>query len=65
MISISLTFTRATGATEPVFTSFTFWMLVFAIAIDDDRQHREKERRRKRDLAQQPLKPKHPPGPRL
>lgn len=65
MISISTTFTRAaTGKTDtdPVFS--TFWMLVWAIAIDDDRQRREKERRRKREQAQQPRKPKPPPGPR-
>lgn len=26
-----------------------FWLMVWAVAIDDDRQRREKERRRKRE----------------
>lgn len=32
----------------------TFAMLLFAIAIDDDRQRREKQRRRKRQAFAQP-----------
>ncbi len=59
MKSIKLTFTRAvTGM-----TGFSiFWLMIFAVAIDDDRQRREKKRREKRNrLAIPPRKPK-PPG---
>ena len=46
MQSIKLTFTRAaTGKTG----FSTFWLMVWAIAILDDAERREKDRREKRD----------------
>ena len=50
MQSIKLTFTRAaTGK-----TGLTFWMLVLAVAILDDAERREKDRRKKRDRHAKP-----------
>jgi len=43
--------------------SFTFWLAVFAVAIDDDRQKSEKERRKKRERAAKAQPPK-PGAPR-
>ena len=46
MESLKPVFARASGQN----TGFSiFWMLVWAVAIDDDRQRREKEQREKRD----------------
>ena len=41
----------------------TFWLLVFAIAILDDAQRREKRRKKRNREAQPPRKPKPPAGP--
>ena len=60
MKSIRFTFTRST-AYEPGFS--TFWMLVFAIAILDDAQARDKEQRKKRERFAKP-QPKPPAGPK-
>ena len=60
MESIKLTFTRAaTGKTGFI----TFWLLMFAIAIDDDRQRYEAQRRKKRDRHARPRR-KPPSAPR-
>lgn len=67
MITISITFTRAASAKTGIETGFsTFWMLVWAVAIDDDAKCCEKERRRERQRqqSQPPHKPKSPAGPR-
>ena len=64
MQSISLTFTlaaRRRAAPQPVFS--IYWMMVWAIAILDDADRREKDRRRKCEPAPAPTRPK-PPGPR-
>lgn len=60
MLSISITFTRAARDTDPGFS--VFWLMVFAVAILDDAERREKEQRRKRDPARPPrgMKPKPP-----
>jgi hypothetical protein len=40
-----------------------FWLLVFAIAILDDAQRRDKRRKKRDRDAQPPRKPKPPAGP--
>lgn len=55
MIKVSTTFTRAAaGKPEPKPGFSTFWLLVFAIAILNDAESREEERRRKGEQAQKP-----------
>ena len=57
MFSIKSTFTAAASG-----TGFRlFWMLVFALAILDDSDRREKQRR---DQHLTPAKPRGPSGPR-
>lgn len=65
MKPLTTTFTRAARDIDPGFS--VFWLMVFAIAILDDAERREKEQRKKREQAKQPLKPKpkRPPGPRF
>jgi hypothetical protein len=58
MISIKTAFGCAASGNSGI---STFWLLVWAIAIDDDRQRRDK-RRKKRD-ATPPHRPKPPAGP--
>ena len=58
MISIKTAFGRAASGDSGI---STFWLLVWAIAIDDDRQRSDK-RRKKRD-ATPPHRPKPPAGP--
>ena len=58
MESLKPTFNRAAHAPTGV---SLFWLLMFAIAIDDDRQRREKDRREKRDRHAKPQR-KPPSG---
>ena len=58
MISIKTAFGRAASGNSGI---STFWLLVWAIAIDDDRQRRDK-RRKKRDRDASP--PPRPNAPR-
>ena len=51
MKTIKATFARAASRNS----DFTFWLLVFAIAITDDAKRREKDRCKKRD--RQPRRP--------
>ena len=54
-------FARAAAPRQPW---SAFWMLVWAIATDDDRQSREQERRRKCEAAKEPpRRPTPPAGP--
>jgi hypothetical protein len=67
MLTISITFIRAaTGIPRPQAAVSTFWLLVFAVAILDDAERRDKEQRRKRECKGEPIRPKprSPAGPR-
>lgn len=54
MRSLRITFARACIGSS---LSFTFWFAVWAIAIDDEQQKREKQRQKKRILT--PKAPRH------
>lgn len=62
MISISITFTRAASGKARIDPGFNlFWVMVFAVVIDDDAQRSEKEQRKKRTPKPAPAKPKPKP----
>lgn len=59
MQTITFTFTQAaSGAAKPKRGFTIFWMMVLAIAILDDGEHREKERQRQRQQARKPAAPR-------
>ena len=58
MQSLSIAFNRASG----IDTNFSFWLLLWMLFIDDDRQDREKEQRRERLASKQP--PRRRPQPK-
>ena len=60
MISIKTAFGRAASGDSGI---STFWLLVWAIVIDDDRQRRDKRRNKRGPQAQPPHRPKPPAGP--
>lgn len=65
MQSISSAFTRAAAdhtASSPGI--IVFWLMVWAIAILDDADRREEERRKKHNRLQPQRKPECPPGRR-
>lgn len=66
MKTISSTFTRAATGTERQANYDFFWLMLWALAILDDSDRREKERRRKREQAKTAAqsKPKPPARPR-
>ena len=64
MQSIRTAFTCAATGTEGEASGFSFfWMMVFAIAILDDAQARDKRRKKRDRDAAPPRRPKPPAGP--
>ena len=66
MQPIKTAFTRAASDTAASPRFSIFWLMVWAIAILDDSERREEQRRDKRERAAKPQrKPKPPVGPRI
>lgn len=64
MQSIRLEFTAAAGKTRYAGIGFT-WIMIWAIAILNDSDRREKERRRKGEPAKPQARPRPPADPRM